>query len=217
VAQLLHAQPEYGPSVAAFTAWKHCGVPTREWRQGEAFGRKTQLLPPPAAGKALSHAGRQMRHSTRNPISWEGCEPLAPPPLEEKRSEGNPRESNPRESNPREGNPREGKARERLSVSQRWAEAQSPPPPKLEEEQMQQTWAELLRNGSVRPSAAMALVDQSFLPKEFSSELMGEPKPKSTPIGGSVNLIGLSSSHNLRDNRVSSRFTSQFNPDPYIM
>ena len=49
-----------------------------------------------------------------------------------------------------------------MSASAVWKAAQAPAPTaqsiRLQEEEMQQTWAQLMRNGAVKPSAAMALV-----------------------------------------------------------
>mmetsp|Transcript_8693 Transcript_8693/g.25746 ORF Transcript_8693/g.25746 Transcript_8693/m.25746 type:complete len:117 (-) Transcript_8693:334-684(-) len=65
-----------------------------------------------------------------------------------------------------------------------------------------------------RPTASPQ--DQTYLPKEYSSNLMGEGAAKGNPLGSSMHAIGLGGQGgNFNHNKVSSKFTSQFH-DPYL-
>jgi len=154
------------------------------------------------------------RHTGRNPVSWEGAD-LAERPDDHNRSMSGAPQLPPEQA----GAPPGGGAGDNVTASSVWAAAQAGAPKSvpLKEEQMQQTWAELMRNGAVnKPSAAMSLVDQTYLPKEYSSNLMGEGAAKGNPLGSSMHAIGLGGQGgNFNHNKVSSKFTSQFH-DPYL-
>ena len=275
VSDLFQTPSEYGPSLAAFNTWKRYGIATSELRQKTTFGASSQFGTRERTGKAVPQGGQDPRHTGLNPISWEGAD-LAQRP--EALAHLDRKQQLPPQEAP--GAPTE------MSASAVWKAAQAPAPTaqslRLQEEEMQQTWAQLMRNGAVKPSAAMLLVvrpchggegvdagrrhvgrvaslpawgsgggratsaaavscarrargvrprarrsqpslpsrptslaqDQSFLPKQYAHDLMGEPPPKGNPLGSSMHTIGLNSQSN-RPVKVSSKFTSQFN-DPYL-
>ena len=258
VADLFSSPAEYGASLAAFNTWKRYGIATSQQQQSTTFGCVSQYGLSSRNGKKL--AALDPRHTGRNPVSWEGAD-LNERPDEHNRSVHGAAQPLPEAP----GVPPGGGAGDNMSASGVWAAAQAGPPKsvQLKEEQMQQTWAELMRNGAVnKPSAAMALVvraargslapslshcptclrsvrplaaaldgshpvpraaaptaptqDQTYLPKEYSANLMGEGAAKGNPLGSSMHTIGLGGQGgNFNHNKVSSKFTSQFH-DPYL-
>lgn len=198
VSQLFRSPAEYGPSFTAYTSWKRSGIPTSETMQTSTFGRSSNFgsLQPERSGKApLSHVTRAV---TRNPISWVGFEDEEP-----RRGVGHPGVASQSEVTPQ---PTRGDG-----IGGDAPTWQAPPAPAkaLRDEQMGQTWAELMRSGSIKPSAALSMVD---LPKEYSVE---RPPPLLPPMMSSMHAIGLQPQHAGRPVYRSSNFTSQFS-DPTL-
>ena len=77
----------------------------------------------------------------------------------------------------------------------------------LDSESMQQTWAQLLRQGTVQTSAAQCMVD---MPPEYNVELPSSRPPPPT----SLTMIGLRMDENV-PRRLDSRFTKEFR-DPFL-
>jgi len=219
VSDLFSSPPEYGASLAAFNTWKRFGIATSQMQQSTTFGRSSTFG---GSGNGKAPPRYDPRHTDRNPISWEGADLLAKPDEHNRYTTAgfNPLlPPQPAEA----GGAAEahmGAPSQPMDASAMWAQANGKPAPtarsiQLQEEQMQQTWGALMRNGAVKPSAAMALVDSNYLPKAYSSELMGEAPAKGSYAGSSMHAIGLGGqpgSHT--NNKVSSKFTSQFH-DPY--
>lgn len=221
VSDLFTSPSEYGASLSAFNTWKKYGIATSQQQQTSSFGCKTQFgLSGERGGKKLTTS--DPRHSARNPISWEGADVMsrqdehnrstlgikAPPLGASGGLDGAPA----RASGILPGAP----AAE--SASAQWAASQSGPTTKrLKEEQMHQTWGELMRNGALqKQSAATAMVESSYLPKGYSSAFRGEGPPKGSAMGSSMHSIGLGTqTGKFANNKVSSKFTSEFN-DPYL-
>lgn len=155
VSDLLRGSVDDGPSAAAFNSWKRHGIPTSEVSQTTTFGCSSRN------GMGLNESGIQHRpldgrHPSRNPITWEGFNP--PERLREQKEQAQEMHS----AAQKVGEHRFNQGME-TSVSGLWAQNQIMPPrsekpAQLQEEQMNQTWSELMRNGAIRPSAAMALV-----------------------------------------------------------
>jgi len=154
VADLFSSPSEYGTSLAAFNTWKRYGIATSQQQQSTSFGCTSQYGLSARNGKKL--AAMDPRHTGRNPVSWEGAD-LAERPDDHNRSMSGAPQLPPEQA----GAPPGGGAGDNVTASSVWAAAQAGAPKSvpLKEEQMQQTWAELMRNGAVnKPSAAMSLV-----------------------------------------------------------
>jgi len=180
VSDLFRTPAQYGPSLAAYNTWKKFGIPTSETVHTTTFGRSSM------AGLEMERSGKAMpkldpRHSSRNPISWAGVE--EPPPR--------------RVPEPPAYQPQLASA----TAHSGYMPAMPTQSPALKEEQMGQTWAELMRNGQVKPSAALAMMDMP----DYSTE----PQPPPAFFSSSVHTIGLQPQHTGRAHR-SSNFTGQF-------
>ena len=119
--------------------------------QTTSFGRSSNLGTLTEMGRS-GRAPPQVdpRHSSRNPISWTGIE-------EPQRSTSNHAAPGGQPGAP------SGQAARPLSdiqASLQWKEERLPPPLSmaLKEEQMGQTWAELMRTGNVKGSAALTMM-----------------------------------------------------------
>lgn len=80
--------------------------------------------------------------------------------------------------------------------------------PRMTDDQMGQTWSNLMRSGKLQPSAAQCMVQ---LPSSYSEE----PKPQQQTMGFAMNTIGLHPANQGRPMRKSSKFTSDFR-DPFL-
>lgn len=164
VPELLHSPAEYGPSLSAFNTWKRHGIPTSQLQQSTSFGCSTKFEMG-RSGKATLPARVDPRHTARNPITWQGGELMDERDQHARVNEA--AESKPQTDRPQYHPPSAPFAcdvdgGESTNVSQRWLGRQAPgashATPHMKEEHMKQTWGELMRNGSLKPSAAMSLV-----------------------------------------------------------
>ena len=205
VAQLMTQPPEFGASQKAFSTWKLQGFPTSQLYQTTTFGRSSTFGRQSqgtvgdtfrydgaasadfTGGKSMGATAAAMQASMRNPITWQDDEGVQIAALEASRDA-------------------------RRNYVPRPPPTQPPPPPQpqpamLDGESMQQTWAQLLRQGTVHSSAAQCMVD---MPPEYGVEL-----PYSRPRQPTeVTMIGLNMNEGLPQRR-DSKFTKEFR-DPFL-
>jgi hypothetical protein len=197
-----------GPSQLAFQSWKKSGIPTSAVLQSSTFGLATQKSD--SAGDALRGIAKELlpppvvaNEQRMNPITWLGgpAEPAPRPRPTNLSLDGRHQLQMPPASNAPAAPPQQ----------QAFA---SPPSPQMSQEQMQQSWSQLMRTGKVRASAAQCLCE---LPPDlqYNQGESGLPPPKLAIPSQSVMTIGLHPRNGGRPVRRSTAFTSNFR-DPFM-
>jgi len=202
----------FGPSHAALESWKRSGIPTSETMPSQAFGMSTRKgdtagdalsfdnPAPPLPNYARAPAGKVVAPRA-NPITWEGAEPEPQPHQRRPALDAAAYE---RQMQQQAQQPQQMQQKQSVSAMQ----TQSSFQPELSPEQMQETWAHLLRTRQTpsQLSSAQCLIQ---MPPEYANEM-----PPSVDDGIVQGMLTIGLHAHGKQVKRSNQFTSDFR-DPF--